>query len=78
MRTRITVGEAMTLAAHLKLGYSINSAYKHTQVCKQWHIFRINVNVVFKNYELSEIILLRIVNTRIPRQFLEKSKKVSF
>lgn len=32
MRTRITVGEAMTLAAHLKLGYSINSAYKHTQV----------------------------------------------
>ncbi|XP_017753260.1 PREDICTED: ATP-binding cassette sub-family G member 1-like isoform X1 [Eufriesea mexicana] len=32
MRTRITVGEAMTLAAHLKLGYSISSAYKHTQV----------------------------------------------
>ncbi|XP_050582081.1 ATP-binding cassette sub-family G member 1 isoform X2 [Bombus affinis] len=32
MRTRITVGEAMTLAAHLKLGYSINSAHKHTQV----------------------------------------------
>ncbi|XP_071877983.1 ATP-binding cassette sub-family G member 1 isoform X2 [Bombus fervidus] len=32
MRTRITVGEAMTVAAHLKLGYSINSAYKHTQV----------------------------------------------
>lgn len=38
MRTKITVGEAMTLAAHLKLGYSINSAYKHTQVCKQLHI----------------------------------------
>ncbi|XP_006624640.1 ATP-binding cassette sub-family G member 1-like [Apis dorsata] len=32
MRIRITVGEAMTLAAHLKLGYSISSAYKHTQV----------------------------------------------
>ncbi|XP_012140072.1 ATP-binding cassette subfamily G member 4 isoform X1 [Megachile rotundata] len=32
MRTRITVGEAMTLAAHLKLGYTISSAYKHTQV----------------------------------------------
>lgn len=33
-RTRLTVGEAMTLAAHLKLGYTISSAYKHTQVCK--------------------------------------------
>ncbi|CAK9797708.1 ATP-binding cassette subfamily G member 4 [Anthophora quadrimaculata] len=32
MRTRITVGEAMTLAAHLKLGYTISPAYKHTQV----------------------------------------------
>lgn len=32
MRSRITVGEAMTIAAHLKLGYSISSAYKHTQV----------------------------------------------
>lgn len=32
MRTRITVGEAMTLAAHLKLGYTISAAYKHTQV----------------------------------------------
>ncbi|KZC04860.1 ATP-binding cassette sub-family G member 1 [Dufourea novaeangliae] len=32
MRTRITVGEAMTVAAHLKLGYTISSAYKHTQV----------------------------------------------
>ncbi|XP_076247047.1 ATP-binding cassette sub-family G member 1 [Calliopsis andreniformis] len=32
MRTGITVGEAMTLAAHLKLGYTISSAYKHTQV----------------------------------------------
>lgn len=31
-RTRLTVGEAMTLAAHLKLGYTISSAYKHTQV----------------------------------------------
>lgn len=31
-RTGITVGEAMTLAAHLKLGYTISSAYKHTQV----------------------------------------------
>lgn len=34
-RTRLTVGEAMTLAAHLKLGYTISSAYKHTQVCKR-------------------------------------------
>lgn len=32
VRGRITVGEAMTLAAHLKLGYTISSAYKHTQV----------------------------------------------
>lgn len=32
MRSSITVGEAMTLAAHLKLGYSISSAFKHTQV----------------------------------------------
>ncbi|XP_017885889.1 ATP-binding cassette sub-family G member 1-like [Ceratina calcarata] len=32
MRSRISVGEAMTIAAHLKLGYSISSAYKHTQV----------------------------------------------
>ncbi|CAL7935402.1 unnamed protein product [Xylocopa violacea] len=32
MRTKITVGEAMTLTAHLKLGYAISSAYKHTQV----------------------------------------------
>lgn len=32
MRTGITVGEAMTLAAHLKLGYTISSAYKQTQV----------------------------------------------
>jgi len=33
IRTYITVGEAMTLAAHLKLGYTISSAYKHSQVC---------------------------------------------
>jgi len=33
IRTFITVGEAMTLAAHLKLGYTISSAYKHSQVC---------------------------------------------
>lgn len=33
LRTFITVGEAMTLAAHLKLGYTISSAYKHSQVC---------------------------------------------
>ncbi|KYQ52095.1 ATP-binding cassette sub-family G member 1 [Trachymyrmex zeteki] len=32
IRTFITVGEAMTLAAHLKLGYTISSAYKHSQV----------------------------------------------
>ncbi|XP_033210226.1 ATP-binding cassette sub-family G member 1 [Belonocnema kinseyi] len=32
LRTRLTVGEAMTLAAHLKLGCSISAAYKHTQV----------------------------------------------
>ncbi|KMQ95470.1 atp-binding cassette sub-family g member 1-like protein [Lasius niger] len=32
LRTRITVGEAMTVAAHLKLGCTISSAYKHTQV----------------------------------------------
>lgn len=32
LRTYITVGEAMTLAAHLKLGYTISSAYKHSQV----------------------------------------------
>ncbi|KAG7202353.1 hypothetical protein KM043_018680 [Ampulex compressa] len=32
VRTSITVGEAMTIAAHLKIGYSISSAYKHKQV----------------------------------------------
>ncbi|XP_011700521.1 PREDICTED: ATP-binding cassette sub-family G member 4 [Wasmannia auropunctata] len=32
IRMYITVGEAMTLAAHLKLGYTISSAYKHAQV----------------------------------------------
>lgn len=32
LRTWITVGESMTLAAHLKLGCTISSAYKHTQV----------------------------------------------
>lgn len=32
VRGRMTVGEAMTMAAHLKLGYTISSAYKHTQV----------------------------------------------
>jgi len=32
LRAYITVGEAMTLAAHLKLGYTISSAYKHSQV----------------------------------------------
>ncbi|XP_012522316.1 ATP-binding cassette sub-family G member 1 [Monomorium pharaonis] len=32
LRTYITVGEAMTLAAHLKLGCTISSAYKHAQV----------------------------------------------
>ncbi|XP_011254611.1 ATP-binding cassette sub-family G member 1 [Camponotus floridanus] len=32
LRTWITVGETMTLAAHLKLGCTISSAYKHTQV----------------------------------------------
>ncbi|OXU31534.1 hypothetical protein TSAR_013250 [Trichomalopsis sarcophagae] len=31
-RTRLTVGEAMTIAAHLKLGCTISSAFKHTQV----------------------------------------------
>ncbi|XP_014206812.1 ATP-binding cassette sub-family G member 1 [Copidosoma floridanum] len=31
-RTKLTVGEAMTLAAHLKLGSSISSGIKHTQV----------------------------------------------
>ncbi|KAM0736705.1 ATP-binding cassette subfamily G member 4 [Formica fusca] len=31
-RTWITVGEAMTVTAHLKLGCTISSAYKHTQV----------------------------------------------
>ncbi|XP_039310994.1 ATP-binding cassette sub-family G member 1 isoform X2 [Solenopsis invicta] len=32
LRTCLTVGEAMTLAAHLKLGCTISSAFKHTQV----------------------------------------------
>ena len=32
LRTRLTVGEAMTIAAHLKLGCTISSAFKHTQV----------------------------------------------
>ncbi|XP_015178165.1 PREDICTED: ATP-binding cassette sub-family G member 1 isoform X2 [Polistes dominula] len=32
VRGRITVGEAMTITAHLKLGNNISSAYKHTQV----------------------------------------------
>ncbi|XP_011872095.1 PREDICTED: ATP-binding cassette sub-family G member 1 [Vollenhovia emeryi] len=32
LRMYLTVGEAMTLAAHLKLGYTISSAYKHAQV----------------------------------------------
>lgn len=31
-RAQLTVGEAMTLAANLKLGYTISSAFKHTQV----------------------------------------------
>ncbi|KAJ8687966.1 hypothetical protein QAD02_023761 [Eretmocerus hayati] len=31
-RTKLTVGEAMTLAAHLKLGCTISSGFKHTQV----------------------------------------------
>lgn len=31
-RTKLTVGEAMTLAAHLKLGSTISSGFKHTQV----------------------------------------------
>lgn len=31
-RPRLTVGEAMSLAAHLKLGCTISSAFKHTQV----------------------------------------------
>lgn len=32
LRTQITVGEAMTIAANLKIGCSISSAYKHSQV----------------------------------------------
>lgn len=32
LRSGLTAGEAMTLAAHLKLGYTISSTYKHTQV----------------------------------------------
>ncbi|XP_012266537.2 ATP-binding cassette sub-family G member 1 [Athalia rosae] len=32
LRAGLTAGEAMTLAAHLKLGYTISSAYKHNQV----------------------------------------------
>uniref|UniRef100_A0A0C9PTI5 ABCG4_9 protein n=1 Tax=Fopius arisanus TaxID=64838 RepID=A0A0C9PTI5_9HYME len=31
-RTKLTVGEAMTLAANLKLGYTITSTFKHAQV----------------------------------------------
>ncbi|XP_034942024.1 ATP-binding cassette sub-family G member 1-like [Chelonus insularis] len=31
-RAKLTVGEAMTLAANLKLGYTISSTFKHTQV----------------------------------------------
>ncbi|KAL7304438.1 hypothetical protein TKK_0003234 [Trichogramma kaykai] len=31
-RTRLSVGEAMTIAAHLKLGCSMSSAFKHAQV----------------------------------------------
>ncbi|XP_032665569.1 ATP-binding cassette sub-family G member 1 [Odontomachus brunneus] len=34
LRTQITVGEAMTVTANLKLGYSISSAYKHSQILK--------------------------------------------
>ena len=43
LRARLTVGEAMTLAAHLKLGFSINSAYKHARVC-------IFLNILFYFY----------------------------
>ncbi|XP_031826530.1 ATP-binding cassette subfamily G member 4 isoform X2 [Nomia melanderi] len=42
MRNRITVGEAMTLAAHLKLGYTISSAYKHTQVLELLELLGLN------------------------------------
>lgn len=38
-RTRLTVGEAMTIAAHLKLGCTISSAFKHTQVGLQVFFF---------------------------------------
>lgn len=57
MRIRITVGEAMTLAAHLKLGYSISSAYKHTQVC----IYNIN-NLLYKYVIFSRINIFIFVN----------------
>lgn len=32
LRAQITVGEAMTVTANLKLGYTISSTYKHSQV----------------------------------------------
>lgn len=31
-RNKLTVGEAMMLAANLKLGYTISSTFKHKQV----------------------------------------------
>lgn len=32
LRAQITVGESMTVAAHLKLGCTVNSAFKHSQI----------------------------------------------
>lgn len=41
LRGHITVGEAMTVAAHLKIGCTIDSTYKHAQVCdhRLYHLF---------------------------------------
>ncbi|XP_066599569.1 ATP-binding cassette sub-family G member 1 [Prorops nasuta] len=42
VRARLTVGEAMTLTAHLKLGYTTSSAYKHTQVLELLEMLGLN------------------------------------
>ncbi|XP_046603397.1 ATP-binding cassette sub-family G member 1 [Neodiprion virginianus] len=42
LRAGLTAGEAMSLAAHLKLGYTISSAYKHTQVLELLEMLGLN------------------------------------
>lgn len=41
-RAKLTVGEAMTLAANLKLGYTISSTLKHTQVLNLLEMLGLN------------------------------------